>query len=127
MCFQILVGFKRARLSFGLEIGIFCDFLQYSVLRLSAILGLDFLGLALSRLQVHSSEGGGQTPALPVARSAAAVVGCERASERQAVSGTEGRSREEEKSRFLLYAMRMAAPSSSQACSAANALYSSVL
>jgi hypothetical protein len=35
----------------GLEIGIFCDFL-YSVLLLSAVLGLDFLGLALFRPQV---------------------------------------------------------------------------
>jgi hypothetical protein len=32
----------------GLEIGIFCDFL-YSILLFNAILGLDFLGLALSR------------------------------------------------------------------------------
>jgi hypothetical protein len=37
--------------SFGLEIGIFCEFL-HCVLLLSAILGLDFLGLALSRPQV---------------------------------------------------------------------------
>ena len=37
--------------SFGLEIGIFCDF-RYSVLLLNAILGLDFLGRALSRPQV---------------------------------------------------------------------------
>ena len=37
--------------SLGLDIGIFCDFL-YSVLLMSAILGLDFLGLALSRPQV---------------------------------------------------------------------------
>ena len=35
----------------GLEIGIFGDFL-YSVLILSAVLGLYFLGLALSRPQV---------------------------------------------------------------------------
>ena len=33
--------------SFGLELGISCDFL-YSVLLWNAILGLDFLGLALS-------------------------------------------------------------------------------
>jgi hypothetical protein len=38
--------------SFGLEIGIFCDF-RYSVLLLNAILGLDFLGRALSRPQVR--------------------------------------------------------------------------
>ena len=37
--------------SFGLDIGTFCDFL-HRVLLLDAILGLDFLGLALSRLQV---------------------------------------------------------------------------
>jgi hypothetical protein len=39
--------------SLGLDIDIFCDFL-YSVLiiLLKAILGLDFLGLALSRPQV---------------------------------------------------------------------------
>jgi hypothetical protein len=37
--------------SLRLDIGIFCDFL-YSVLILQAILGLDFLGLALSRPQV---------------------------------------------------------------------------
>jgi hypothetical protein len=34
--------------SLGLEIGIFCDFLC-SVLLLSVVLGLDLLGLALSR------------------------------------------------------------------------------
>ena len=38
--------------SLGLEIGSFCDFL-YSVLLFNAILGLDFLGLALSRSQVR--------------------------------------------------------------------------
>ena len=43
--------------SLGLEISIFCDLLLskvlcISVLLLNAILGLDFLGLALSRLQV---------------------------------------------------------------------------
>ena len=37
--------------SLGLEIGIFCYFL-YSVLLFNAILGLDFLGRALSRPQV---------------------------------------------------------------------------
>jgi hypothetical protein len=37
--------------SLGLDIGIFCDFLC-SVLLLNAILGLDFLALALSRTQV---------------------------------------------------------------------------
>ena len=40
--------------SLGLQIGIFCDFL-YSVLLLSAVLGLDFLGLTLSRPQVGPS------------------------------------------------------------------------
>jgi hypothetical protein len=38
--------------SLGLEIGIYCDFL-YSVFILNAILGLDFLGLGLSRPQVR--------------------------------------------------------------------------
>ena len=37
--------------SFGLDIGILCAFL-YSVLLLNVILGLDFLGCALSRPQV---------------------------------------------------------------------------
>ena len=37
--------------SLGLEIGILCDFL-YSVILFTAILGLYFLGLALSRPQV---------------------------------------------------------------------------
>jgi hypothetical protein len=37
--------------SLGLDIGIFCDFL-YSVNLLSAVLGLDFLGPALSWPQV---------------------------------------------------------------------------
>jgi hypothetical protein len=41
--------------SLGLDIGIFCDFLD-SVLLLNAILGLDFLGLALSRPQPHARE-----------------------------------------------------------------------
>jgi hypothetical protein len=40
--------------SLGLEIVIFYDFL-YSILILNAILGLDCLGLALSRPQVPSS------------------------------------------------------------------------
>ena len=39
--------------SFGLEIGILCDF-QYSILLVSAILGLDFLGLALSLPQLRA-------------------------------------------------------------------------
>ena len=41
--------------SLGLEIGIFCDYL-YSILPLNAILGLDFLGLALSahRFDLHA-------------------------------------------------------------------------
>ena len=38
--------------SLGLEVGNFCDFL-YSVLLLGVILGLDVLGLALSRPQVQ--------------------------------------------------------------------------
>jgi hypothetical protein len=42
--------------SFGLAIGIFCDFLQ-SVSLLNASLGLDFLGLALSRPQVGARDG----------------------------------------------------------------------
>ena len=37
--------------SLGLDIGMFCDLL-YSILLLSVIFGLDFLGLALSRPQV---------------------------------------------------------------------------
>ena len=41
-----------------LDIGIFCDFL-HSVLLLNVILGLDFLGLALSRPQARS---GGVAP-----------------------------------------------------------------
>ena len=46
------------RASLGLDVGIFCDFL-YSVLLLSAILGLDFLGLALSRPQVRRAVAAG--------------------------------------------------------------------
>jgi hypothetical protein len=44
--------------NFGLEIGIFCDFL-YITLPLLMILGLEFSGLALSRPQVllHALEG----------------------------------------------------------------------
>jgi hypothetical protein len=38
--------------SLGVEIGILCDLL-YSILLLCVVLGLDFLGLALSRPQVH--------------------------------------------------------------------------
>ena len=45
--------------SLGLGIGIFCDSL-YSVLLLNAILGLDFLGLALSRPQVLGIGAGGK-------------------------------------------------------------------
>ena len=41
--------------SLGLEIGICYDFL-YNVLLLNAILGLGFLGLALSRPQVHPAD-----------------------------------------------------------------------
>ena len=49
--------------SFGLDIGIFCDFL-YSVLLLDVSLGLDFLGLALSRPQVpHPDQRGGRPAA----------------------------------------------------------------
>ena len=47
--------------SFGLEIGVFCDFL-YSVLLLNAILGLDCLGLALSRPQVHVCQRQAERP-----------------------------------------------------------------
>ena len=43
---QVLTGLA----SLGLDIGIFCDLL-YRILLLSVILGLDFLGLALSRPQ----------------------------------------------------------------------------
>jgi hypothetical protein len=42
----------------GLEIGIFCDSL-YSALLFNTILGLDLLGLALSRSQVPVAEKGG--------------------------------------------------------------------
>jgi hypothetical protein len=41
--------------SLGLELGIFCDFL-YSILLLNAVLGLDFLGLALSRSQSRGTS-----------------------------------------------------------------------
>ena len=40
--------------SLGLDIGIFCDFL-YSILLFHTILGLEFLGLALSRPQVSEA------------------------------------------------------------------------
>jgi hypothetical protein len=43
--------------SLGLEIGVFCACL-YGVLLLSAILGLDFLGLALSRPQARARAAG---------------------------------------------------------------------
>jgi hypothetical protein len=43
---------------FGLDIGLFCDLL-HSVLLLNAILGLDFLGLALSRPQVSCQRAPG--------------------------------------------------------------------
>jgi hypothetical protein len=48
--------------SFGLEVGIFCDLL-YSVLPLSVISGLDFLGHALSRPQARrASPSAGTSP-----------------------------------------------------------------
>ena len=50
--------------SLGLEIGIFCDFL-YSVILLNVFLGLDFLGLALSRPQVLHRPGEGHPRLLP--------------------------------------------------------------
>jgi hypothetical protein len=49
--------------SLGLDISIFCDFL-YSVLLLDTILGVDFLGPALSRPQVRSSTTAG-APSAP--------------------------------------------------------------
>jgi hypothetical protein len=48
------------RASLGLEIGTSYDFL-YSVLLLNAILGLDFLGLALSGAQVVGTPHGRNT------------------------------------------------------------------
>ena len=42
------MGLASLGLETGLEVGIFCDSL-YSILLLKAILGLDFLGLALAR------------------------------------------------------------------------------
>jgi hypothetical protein len=51
--------------SLGPQIGIFCDFRytsMYSVLLLNAVLGLDFLGLALSRPQVQRRAEPGNGP-----------------------------------------------------------------